>query len=454
MELDDGGRRTDGKHLSYDDYINVPALLGSLRVPKDVPRGIVAASWPEWPAGWKPGDAWPRGGNWEHDEALFITTHQAFEVWFRQMRLELDDLLQRARERAERHGARIPQVHLSTRRIEKAPPLARRLSHFPRLAALADASELKDVLLHQMPTPGTFPDDDEEQVPCRLAWFDDQWALWTDRVDRAAQMLRVCIPFYDVLGHMTPRSFLAFRERLAPASGFGSTQFRRIELMLGLRERHFGKFTPGTAPRDALAARFRREEIDVPHREEESFARHSPGAETGLADEMLATSLRDLVYWLLRAEEFLGSGSANGGNGAQRWQLADRVAAANFAAIERDRAVQDKNVSAVVTGEVVRELGKLLVQMETVTATASLEQAGAPSGFTRFLNACLLLDNTVLDWRDVHIRFVERMIGARPGTGGGGLKYLRRALAPTNEPYILRAFPCLWDARTTLTRST
>jgi len=444
MKLDDEGRRLDGRHLNYNEYINVPDLVESLRIPKEVPRGIVAERWPVWPEGWKPGDAWPRGGNWEHDEVLFITTHQAFEIWFRQMRHELGDLMHRAHAVAKHNGARIPQVHLSVRRLEKAPPLDRWRAKFPSLVTLAENSSFKDVLLHDLPTPAYFPDDGEEQVATRLAWFTDEWAIWCDRVERATKMLQVCIPFYDVLSHMTPRSFLAFRDRLAPASGFGSSQFRQIELTLGLRERHFGKFTPGTQPRARLEEKFHREELSAPYREEDSFNRHSPTAQDTLAQEMLSTSLRDLVYWLLRAEEFVGS------DGEKRWALADRIASANIRKIERERAVADKNVSAVVNNEVVREFGKLLVHAETITACACIEEKDAPTGFSRFLSACLQLDNMVLEWRSVHLRFVERMIGSRPGTGGGGLKYLRRSVSATNEPYYQRAFPCLWEARTAL----
>ncbi len=68
----------------------------------------------------------------------------------------------------------------------------------------------------------------------------------------------------------------------------------------------------------------------------------------------------------------------------------------------------------------------------------------------RFLQACLALDDGVLHWRDVHLRSVERMIGARPGTGGGGLQYLRRVVSDKAEPYRQRGFPCLWEARSVL----
>ena len=40
----------------------------------------------------------------------------------------------------------------------------------------------------------------------------------------------------DVLETMSPQDFLAFRSKLAPASGFQSVQFREIEFLSGLKE--------------------------------------------------------------------------------------------------------------------------------------------------------------------------------------------------------------------------
>jgi tryptophan 2,3-dioxygenase len=45
-------------------------------------------------------------------------------------------------------------------------------------------------------------------------------------------------------------------------------------------------------------------------------------------------------------------------------------------------------------------------------------------------------------WRFSHMKTVERIIGAKPGTGGtSGVSYLQKALS-------LRFYPELWDVRT------
>lgn len=47
---------------------------------------------------------------------------------------------------------------------------------------------------------------------------------------------RVLVEQVDILETMTPQDFLAFRELLAPASGFQSVQFREIEFLSGVKD--------------------------------------------------------------------------------------------------------------------------------------------------------------------------------------------------------------------------
>src|SRR5712664_4482096 len=47
---------------------------------------------------------------------------------------------------------------------------------------------------------------------------------------------RLLVEQIDVLETMSPQDFLAFRSRLAPASGFQSVQFREIEFLSGSKD--------------------------------------------------------------------------------------------------------------------------------------------------------------------------------------------------------------------------
>lgn len=97
-----------------------------------------------------------------HDELLFITIHQAYELWFKVLLFELTD----ARERMLAGETYLPRV-----RLERCHVIER-------------------LLVHQV----------------------------------------------DVIDTMTPQDFLEFRNKLAPASGFQSVQFREIEFVSGLKD--------------------------------------------------------------------------------------------------------------------------------------------------------------------------------------------------------------------------
>lgn len=58
---------------------------------------------------------------------------------------------------------------------------------------------------------------------------------------RCVEIMKMLIPQIHILETMTPKDFLEFRERLAPASGFQSTQFREVEFLAGLKDESYLK---------------------------------------------------------------------------------------------------------------------------------------------------------------------------------------------------------------------
>jgi tryptophan 2,3-dioxygenase len=68
----------------------------------------------------------------------------------------------------------------------------------------------------------------------RLEEGDTPHALHT--LKRMLTILKTVVAQIDVLETMTPRQFLAFRDRLEAASGFQSAQFRELEALLGRRD--------------------------------------------------------------------------------------------------------------------------------------------------------------------------------------------------------------------------
>ena len=121
--------------LTYGSYLHLPDLLDQ-QIPESSP-----------PA---------------HDELLFITIHQVYELWFKLLLAELTD----ARDRMLLGETYLPRV----------------------------------------------------------------------RLERCLSIERLLISQVDVIDTMTPQDFLAFRTKLAPASGFQSAQFREIEFLSGLKD--------------------------------------------------------------------------------------------------------------------------------------------------------------------------------------------------------------------------
>lgn len=59
------------------------------------------------------------------------------------------------------------------------------------------------------------------------------------RLDRMVKIMRLLVEQIHILETMAPAEFLQFRDRLNPASGFQSIQFREIEYLSGLREERY-----------------------------------------------------------------------------------------------------------------------------------------------------------------------------------------------------------------------
>ncbi|CAB4686110.1 MAG: tryptophan 2,3-dioxygenase [Actinobacteria bacterium] len=128
-----------GAQLTYGSYLRLPQLLDAQHLESDPPA---------------------------HDELLFITIHQVYELWFQQL--------------------------------------------------LHEVGAARDAMLGTHGEP----------------------ALWWAQhlLQRVHVIERVLVQQVDVLETMTPQDFLEFRQRLAPASGFQSVQFRELEFLSGAKD--------------------------------------------------------------------------------------------------------------------------------------------------------------------------------------------------------------------------
>jgi tryptophan 2,3-dioxygenase len=155
-----------GARLTYGSYLQLERLLGAQQLESQPPA---------------------------HDELLFITIHQVYELWFQQL--------------------------------------------------LHEATAARDAMLSGL--SGTDGGGDG-----RLWWAQHL-------LRRMHVVERVLVQQIDVLETMTPQDFLQFRQTLAPASGFQSVQYRELEFLSGAKDPSFVERFRGLtqAERDRLRRR-------------------------------------------------------------------------------------------------------------------------------------------------------------------------------------------------------
>lgn len=88
----------------------------------------------------------------------------------------------------------------------------------------------------------------------------DQCILMGKALNRIYKIQDVLVGQIDVLETMTPNEFNYFRDKLNPASGFQSHQFRMFEFKLGLKNKAYLKFYD----EDLLAKKILEEELEKP----------------------------------------------------------------------------------------------------------------------------------------------------------------------------------------------
>ncbi len=264
---------------------------------------------------------------------------------------------------------------------------------------------------------------------------------------RVTTILRVAIDHWEVMETLPTREFLAFRDKLLPASGFQSAQMRQIEILLGLREEDRAPVGLEHGWKEALRSR---EGVGSP-----AFAR----VEAAIAD---GPTLKDAIEeWLQRTPI----------DGCDAHRPDARKELARFLAAFLDAHAREADATAERAVSIARSPGdaqriRSRYEAEKATVRAFFEPDEAQGGERRRrIRAAMLFIETyrelpllawpreVLDglveleelfvvFRQRHARMVERVIGRRTGTGGSsGVDYLDATAG-------YRIFRDLWAIRT------
>lgn len=274
---------------------------------------------------------------------------------------------------------------------------------------------------------------------------------------RTVLLFKQVATHFELMETLTTRDYLAFRDKLYPASGFQSAQLREIEILMGL---------------DAS------ERIPLGHEDYLRALRYPDGSESPASlrvrarlDDPRPSLLEAIDEWLYRTpiygsmpededdddniraaiEAFLGAHA--------REIEATRLRAMHDALTEEDQARLDaryrKEIGSARTFLLAEDLdeadeatrrrrSRIRAALLFIESYRELPLLAWPR---EILDAIVALEQAFVIFRQRHARMVERVIGRRTGTGGSaGVEYLDQ----TALRY--RVFRDVWAVRTLLLR--
>jgi len=277
-------------------------------------------------------------------------------------------------------------------------------------------------------------------------------------IRRMTQLISHVAGHFEIMETMTTRDYLAFRDKLNPASGFQSGQLREIEVLLGLSDV---------------------DRIPLGHEHSYMSALKNQDGTPSSAYQRVAARLEDKPTLLEAVSDWLyrtpinGSTPGDAGDDAKVAAFIEAYAAAHAKcanealAIAKSSTLTPSDVERLekrYAGEIAGARAFLLAEDLDVDAAtrARVSRQRAALVFIEsyrelpllawprvIIDELLAFEQAFVIFRQRHARMVERVIGRRTGTGGSsGVDYLDQ----TALRY--RIFRDVWAVRTLLVRQT
>lgn len=266
-------------------------------------------------------------------------------------------------------------------------------------------------------------------------------------LNRVNTIFQHAINQFDVMETLDPQDFISFRDKLVPASGLQSYQYRMMEILLGIEA------DPETRYAETILSGLKR------------LTEQSPSGDRIWASiERMrehVTLRAALIEWLQRTpidgslpgeegdgeavDRFLGAyldGFGQWQRGALTRYLGDRDPELLEARLEKGMEGARRFLDATDVDEASRpRTRRTRAGLLFIESYRTLPLLAWPR---LLLESVVVLEERLLLWRTRHARMVERIIGQRVGTGGtSGADFLHQRNAR-------RIFPELWEIRTIL----
>ncbi|XP_066302624.1 tryptophan 2,3-dioxygenase-like [Branchiostoma lanceolatum] len=237
---------------------------------------------------------------------------------------------------------------------------------------------------------------------------DNKMRLILSRGDRIKEILKVVVQQVSIVETIEPLDFVEFRDWLFPASGFESLQFRLLENKLGIRKEDRVKeyrFTPVNAD-DAGK----------------------------LSNSEKQKSLLQLVQtWLENTFDNEAGGSF--------WtcyedRIKQRLSGIKDESKRRATKEMFDNIVDEAKHDGLFNEGKRKLSHRALKGALMITYKRDELKFQeayKFLRMLVDIDELLYKWRWNHVMMVQRMLGDKPGTGGGGYKYLRSTVCDSDN---------------------
>lgn len=236
----------------------------------------------------------------------------------------------------------------------------------------------------------------------------------------------------DILETMTPMDFLEFRNLLIPASGFQSTQFREIEIKLGLNthdrvsvDREFFLGRLNQKDRDRLLSL---EGTPSLLKLVEAWLERTPFTKT--KDFDFWSEYKKAIAQILKDDEkTIQDNVANLSDEGKKAQLENlRLTRETFESlfdVESHKKLFEAGQRKISQKAILNALFILLYRDEPMLALPY-----------KMISLMMDIDENFTAWRQRHALMAQRMLGTKIGTGGSsGHQYLKRA-ADNNRVFI------------------